>query len=342
MPRQVHRLLHLVEADHPAMPPAEGDRPVISPERGGDLSALACASMLDASEACAHAVVVLGPPPAWRRAHRLGVAPCARVPVPFGTPHATANALRRVVSRCAVRFEACIAWSGFAARVARLTGFGPGRTDLAPLLEADPHRPDPEASRLELFRGGRSRREPGLLTLADVALSASLSPAALPVEAPLPRQGRALRIGLLADPAASASGTLAWRSALLAAAAGGPVELCLPAGCAGVRRMERAPRIEPFRIRIDPRPLPQRLVGVDVMLAVTGTWPEAHASAGLVAYALSMGVPVVADWRRLADGHPALHEDAPGLHLVEAPVPMDMARALLEAVDRRALAGASA
>lgn len=336
MARTPHRLLHLVEADHPAMAPPEGDAAPNQLERGGDLSALACAAMLDAEDpgACAHAVVSLGPAALQRRAAALGADPLARVPVPFGTPHATANALRKVVLQSGVRFDACIAWSAFAARVARLTGFGPGKGDLAPLLEADPHRPDPEASRLELLRGEKTETQ-GLRALADRVSQAALAPARLSMGGLAGNdEDGTMRVALLCDPAASGSATLAWRGAVLAAAASGPTTLLLPAGCASVRRVGRLPQAANLRLAIDTDGLPQRLSRVQAALAIYGPEPHQHASPGLVAYALAMGVPVVADPARLAEGHPDLHAgvDTPGLHAVHAPVPIEMARALLAAL----------
>ncbi len=334
MARTAHSLLHLVEADQPTMPPPEGDALLDRLERGGDLSALACAAMLDTQDAHAHAVVALGPPAVERRAAALGAGPVARVPVPFGTPHATANALRKVVRHSGVRFDACIAWSAFAARVARLTGFGPGRGDFAPLLEADPHRPDAEASRLELLRGEKGDAD-ALGALADRVLRAALAPARLPL-AGRPGIGvRASRVMLLADPAASGSAALAWRGAVLAAAASGPTRLLLPAGCAGGRRVGRLPVAGHTTLRIDADGLPHRLARAHAALAVYGPQPHQHASPGLVAYALAMGVPVVADPKRLGEGHPDLHAgaDTPGLHPIHAPVPIEIARALLAALD---------
>ena len=331
MTREPHRLLHLVEADHPAMPPPEGDAPSEHRERGGDLSALACAAMIDADDASAHAVIALGPPPIVRRAAALGAAPVARTPVPFGTPHATANALRKVVRHSGVRFDACIAWSAFAARVARLTGFGPARGDLAPLLEADPHRPDPETSKIELLRG-HSEGSDVLRALADKAMRAAISPAALPLSGGWRDDEHPIRVALLADPAASATASLAWRGAVLSAAASETIELRLPAGCGGARRVSRLPEAGQLRLAIDADPLPQRLTRVLAALAIYGPQAHQHASPGLVAYALSMGVPVVADWRRLEDGHPSLREGVDGLHAVRAPVPIELSRTLLEAI----------
>ncbi|UYV12501.1 MAG: hypothetical protein NCW75_14535 [Phycisphaera sp.] len=337
MARTPHRLLHLVEADHPAMPPPEADAPVDMIERGGDLSALACAAMLDAEETneSAHAVVALGPSTVQRRAAALGADPVARVPVPFGTPHATANGLRKVVRNCGVRFDACIAWSAFAARVARLTGFGPGRGDLAPLLEADPHRPDPESSKLELLRGERA--DAGALgSLADRVFHAALAPARLPLGGASDSDDpRTVRIALLADPAASGLATLAWRGAVLAAAASGPTTLILPAGCAGARRVARLPAAANMTVAFDAGGLPQRLARSHAALAVYGPQPHQHASPGLVAYALAMGVPVVADPARLTEGHPDLEAGiaTPGVHGVHAPVAIEMSRALLAAMD---------
>ncbi len=337
MARTPHRLLHLVEADHPAMSPPEGDASPSQLERGGDLSALACAALLDAEGArsCAHAVVSLGPAAVQRRAALLGADPVARVPVPFGTPHATANALRKVVLNSGVRFDACIAWSAFAARVARLTGFGPGRGDLAPLLEADPHRPDPEASRLELLRGENADNEI-LGSLANRVFQAALAPARLPLGNMTGEITRdASRVVLLSDPAASGLATLAWRGTVLAAAASGPTTLLLPGGSAGARRVGRLPEAANLSLAIDNDALPQRLMRGHAALAMYGPQPHQHASPGLVAYALAMGVPVVADPTRLVDGHPDLHAgaDTPGLHPVHAPVPIEMARALLAALD---------
>lgn len=337
MARTPHRLLHLVEADHPAMSPPEGDVVPGQLERGGDLSALACAAMLDAEDpgVCAHAVVSLGPAAAQRRAAALGADPVARVPVPFGTPHATANALHKVVRRCGVRFDACIAWSAFAARVARLAGFGPGRGDVAPLLEADPHRPDPEASRLEFVRDEKFDTE-GLTALADRVFQAALAPARLPMGGLRDNQdGSPMRVTLLSDPAASGSATLAWRGVVLNAAASGPTALVLPAGCAGSRRVGRLPEAANMSLAIDTDGLPQRLHRARAALAIYGPQPHQHASPGLVAYALAMGVPVVANPARLVDGHPDLHAagDTPGLHAVHAPVPIEIARALLAALD---------
>lgn len=331
MARAPNRLLHLIEADHPAMPPPEGDAVVEQRERGGDLSALACAALLDADDASAHAVVALGPAPCVRRAALLGAAPDARAPVPFGTPHATANALRKVVRHCGVRFDACIAWSAFAARVARLTGFGPARGDFAPLLEADPHRLDPETSKLELVRGQDDRME-ALRALADRVIRAAAAPAALPMGREAELAERPKRIALLADPALSGTAALAWRGAVLTAAASTAIELWLPAGCAGARRVGRLPHTGTLRMVIDADPLPQRLGRADAALAIYGPEPHQHASPGLVAYALSMGVPVVAQWERVRDGHPLLCEDALGLHLVRAPVAIEISRALLEAL----------
>ncbi|MFI4882836.1 MAG: hypothetical protein ACIAQU_09665 [Phycisphaerales bacterium JB064] len=342
MSRTPHRLLHLVEADHPAMPPPEGDAVADQRERGGDLSSLACAAMLDADDASVHAVVVLGPPPAMRRAAVLGADPVARAPVPFGTPHATANALRKVIRHCGVRFDACIAWSAFAARVARLTGFGPARGDFAPLLEADPHRPDPEVARLELLRG-QGENSDALQALADRAMRAAIAPAALPTGQDTFSAGQPIRIALLADPAPSGSASLAWRGAVLTAAASSTVELRLPAGCAGIRRVGRLPDAGRLELAIDADPLPQRLARAQAALAIYGPEPHQHASPGLVAYALSMGLPVVAHWERLRDGHPSLHKDTPGLHLVHASVPIEIARAMLGAFESQPLAvGSSA
>jgi hypothetical protein len=337
MARTPHRLLHLVEADHPAMPPPEGDAMPGQMDRGGDLSALACAALLDAegSRSCAHAVVALGPAAVQRRAAMLGADPVARVPVPFGTPHATANALRKVVLQCGVRFDACIAWSAFAARVARLAGFGPGRGDIAPLLEADPHRPDTEASRLELMRGEHAGNDT-LGSLADRVFHAALAPARLPLGrmTGTPSPGGS-RVVLLSDPAASGLATLAWRGTVLAAAASGPTTLLLPGGCAGARRVGRLPEAGNMRLAIDNDALPQRIMRGHAALAMYGPRLHQHASPGLVAYALAMGVPVVADPARLVDGHPDLHAgaDTPGLHAVHAPVPIEIARALLAALE---------
>lgn len=337
MARTPHRLLHLVEADHPAMSPPEGAAPRGQAERGGDLSALACAALLDAEDTnnCAHAVVALGPPAVQRRAAALGADPIARVPVPFGTPHATANGLHKVIRSSGVRFDACIAWSAFAARVARLTGFGPGRGDLAPLLEADPHRPDPESSKLELLRGENADAD-ALGSLADRVFHAALAPARLPIRGPSHEDDSGTKhIALLADPAASGLATLAWRGAVLAAAASGPTALMLPAGCAGARRVGRLPEAANLSMATDPHGLPQRLARSRAALAVYGPQPHQHASPGLVAYALAMGVPVVADPTRLADGHPDLEAGAetPGLHIVHAPVAIELSRALLAAFD---------
>lgn len=331
MGRTPHRLLHLVEADHPAMPPPEGDAAIEQRERGGDLSALACAAYLDADDASAHAVVALGPGPCVRRAALLGVAPVARAPVPFGTPHATANALRKVVRHCGVRFDACIAWSAFAARVGRLTGFGPARGDFAPLLEADPHRPDPETSKLEMLRGHEDKDE-ALRGLAERVMQAAEAPAALPMGRDADAADRPRRIVLLADPALSGSAALAWRGSILTSAASTMIELWLPAGCAGARRVGRLPDAGRLHLVIDADPLPQRLARADAALAIYGPQAHQHASPGLVAYALSMGVPVVAQWERLADGHPLLTGETRGLHLVRAPVPIEISRALLEAL----------
>lgn len=346
MARQPHRLLHLVEADHPSMPPPEGVALPDQRERGGDLSALACAAMLDADDANTHLVVVLGPGAAMRRATELGAGPAARVPVPFGTPHATANALRKVIDQCGVRFDACIAWSAFAARTARLTGFGPGRGDFAPLLEADPHRPDDEAARLELLKGKPEHRD-DLLALATRAFRAATAPAALTTEFATDladgltrgEGGRAsenqrLRVALLADPARAGAAALAWRGAVLAAAASRPITLMLPAGCAGARRVGRLPGAGTLRLEIDDEPLPQRLARAHAVLATYGRKPHEHASPGLVAYALSMGLPVVADPSQLDGQHPAFSDGVPeGVHRIHESVPIEIARALLEALE---------
>ena len=335
MARTPHKLVHLVEADHPAMPPPEGGAAVDRLERGGDLSALACASMLDADDASIHAVVALGPPAVMRRAAELGADPIARAPVPFGTPHATANVLRKVIRRCGVRFDACVAWSAFAARVARLTGFGPGRGDYAPLLEADPHRPDLEGSRLELVKS-RDADPEALDALATRVFRAAHAPAALPTRlAEPPRDGQPVLVSLLADPAASGSSTLAWRGAVLAAAASAPIRLMLPAGCAGARRVGRLPSANTLTLEIDAEPLPQRLARAHAVLAVYGPEPHEHASPGLVAYALELGLPVVADATRLegAPGWERLAEH-PRLHQLYGPAPIEIARTLLKALER--------
>jgi hypothetical protein len=332
MARSPHRLLHLVEADHPAMAPVEGLALPGQLERGGDLSALACAAMLDADTRSAHAVIALGPPAVQRRAAALGAGPVARAPVPFGTPHATANVLRKVVRHAGVRFDACIAWSAFAARVARLTGFGPGRGDLAPLLEADPHRPDAEVARLELLRGEQDRGGE-LGSVADRALAAARAPARLPLNVAEARgRGGPIRVALLADPAASGTATLAWRGTVLAAAVRGPTVLMLPAGCASARRVGRFPPSVNLSVRIDADGLPHRLARCHAAVALYGSRPEQHASPGLVAYALALGVPVVADVRRLVDGHPDLAEGVAGLLGVHAPVPTEVGRALFESI----------
>ena len=339
MARTPYRLLHLVEADHPGMPPPEGGPRLGQLERGGDLSALACAAMLDAEDshapADAHAVVALGPPAVQRRVASLGAGPVARVPVPFGTPHATANVLRKVVRRSGVRFDACVAWSAFAARVARLTGFGPGRGDLAPLLEADPHRPDPDATNPERVRSPHGE-EGALAPLASRVMRAALSPARLPMgETQEQGPDAPIRVALLADPAASGSATLAWRGTALAAAAHGPMDLILPTGCAAARRVARLPEAGHTRIMLDLDGLPQRLARVRLALAVYGPGAYEHASPGLVAYALSMGVGVIADRTRIDGLHPDLPEGEPiaGLQPLHAPVPIEIARAMLAALD---------
>lgn len=339
MARTPYRLLHLVEADHPGMPPPEGGPRLDQLERGGDLSALACAAMLDAEDshapADAHAVVALGPAAVQRRVAALGAGPIARVPVPFGTPHATANVLRKVVRRCGVRFDACVAWSAFAARVARLTGFGPGRGDLAPLLEADPHRPDAEATNPELVRSPHGD-ESELTPLAERVMRAAVSPARLPMTGEsLGSDHGVTRVALLADPAASGSAALAWRSAALATAASGPMDLILPTGCAAARRVARLPEAGQTRIVLDSDALPQRLARVRIALAVYGLATHEHASPGLVAYALSMGVAVVADRARVDGLHPDLPagEPVPGLHALHTPVPIEIARAMLGVID---------
>ncbi len=340
MARTPHKLLHLVEADHPAMPPPEGGSASDLRERGGDLSALACASMLDADDASVHAVIARGPPAVMRRAAELGADPVARAPVPFGTPHATANVLRKVVRRCGVRFDACIAWSAFAARVARLTGFGPSRGDYAPLLEADPHRPDLEASRLELVKSKNSDAD-SLDALATRVFRAAHAPAALPTAlAQPPRDGQPMLVSLLADPAASGTSTLAWRGAVLAAAASAPIRLVLPAGCAGARRVGRLPGAGTLTLEIDAQPLPRRLSRAHAVLAVYGPEPPEHASPGLVSYALEIGLPVVADASRLehAPGWERL-ADHPNLYRLYGTAPIEIARTLLEALGRGQLVG---
>lgn len=334
MTRRPHSILHLVEADHPAMPAPEGDAAPEVFERGGDLSALACAAMLDAQPAKphAHAVVVLGPGPVSRRAAELGANPVARVPVPFGTPHATANALRKVLGHAGVRFDACIAWSAFAARVARLTGFGPGRGDLAPLVEADPHRPDTEG--LGFDGTGPHGPGPDLRPLAEQAMRAAIAPARLPTTFdPSCEPGSTVPVALLADPASAGSANLVWRGSALAAAASGPIVLHLPTGCAGARRVARLPAASTLSISVDANPLPYRLASVRVALAVYGPRPDQHASPGLVAYALDLGVPVVADPKRLVDGHPIFARGThPGLHPIHAHATIEIARALLAAL----------
>ncbi|MFI4916549.1 MAG: hypothetical protein ACIAS6_08605 [Phycisphaerales bacterium JB060] len=342
MARTPHTLLHLVEADHPGMPPPEGGPRLDFLERGGDLSALACAAMLDAEDSrasdTAHAVVALGPAAVQRRAAALGAGPIARVPVPFGTPHATANVLRKVVRRGGVRFDACVAWSAFAARVARLTGFGPGRGDLAPLLEADPHRLDPDA-----INPTTTDLPPGSLgPLTERVMRAAGSPARLPMGGDWTPAGGAMRVALLADPAASGSATLAWRGSALAAAASGPLELVLPTGCASARRVSRLPEAGQTSVSLDSGPLPQRLARAHVALACYGRAEHEHASPGLVAYALSMGVAVVAERSRIDGGHPSLPggDAIAGLYEVHAAVPIEVARAILAA--REAVAPASA
>lgn len=340
MARTPYRLLHLVEADHPGMPPPEGGPRLDQLERGGDLSALACAAMLDSQDARgpadAHAVVALGPLAVQRRVAALGAGPVARVPVPFGTPHATANVLRKVVRRCGVRFDACVAWSAFAGRVARLTGFGPGRGDLAPVLEADPHRPDPDAAGHEMAQ----RDGEALAPLAGRVLRAAVYPARLPMGEVGPHtDGTPLRVALLADPAASGSATLAWRGTALAAAAWGPMDLMLPTGCAAARRVARLPQAVRTRLVLDGDELPQRLARVRLALAMYGPGPDGHASPGLVAYALSMGVPVVADRSRIDGLHPALPAGEPvaGLQGLHAPVPLEISRAMLAVLETPAV-----
>lgn len=342
MARTPYRLLHLVEADHPGMPPPEGGPRLDQLERGGDLSALACAAMLDAEDshapADAHAVVALGPPAVQRRVAALGAGPVARVPVPFGTPHATANVLRKLVRRCGVRFDACIAWSAFAARVARLTGFGPGRGDLALLLEADPHRPDIEATNPELVRSPHGD-DAAIAPLAERVLRAAVSPARLPMaDVGDDANGSVTRVALLADPAASGSATLAWRGAALASAASGQIDLILPTGCAAARRVARLPEAGHTRIVLDSDGLPQRLARVRLALATYGSARHEHASPGLVAYALSMGVAVVADRARVEGLHPRLPKDEPieGLHAMHASVPIEIARAMLDVLESQA------
>ncbi|MCW5755683.1 MAG: hypothetical protein KIT54_00425 [Phycisphaeraceae bacterium] len=343
MNRRPYHIVHLVEADHPALPTPEGDTALEMLERGGDLSALACAAMLDAQPASpgahVHAVVALGAAPVARRAAALGANPVARVPVPFGTPHATANVLRKVIQHTGVRFDACIAWSAFAARVARLTGFGPGRGDLAPLIEADPHRPDTEGGGLE--RPNRQREGADLTPMAEQALRAAIAPARLPVACePRSTIGEPMHVALLADPAPSGTANLAWRGSALAAAASSPIVLRLPAGCAGARRVGRLPAADTLSIVVDAAPLPHRLSSAKAALAVFGPRPYQHASPGLVAYALALGLPVVADLRRLAGGHPAFASGVPeGLHPVHACAPIEMARALLAALDKQPRAG---
>lgn len=316
------------------MPPPVAGVAIDWQERGGDLSSLACAAMLDADDSSVHAVVALGPPTVRRRAAALGADPIARVPIPFGTPHATANAFRKVVHHCGVRFDACVAWSAFAARVARLTGFGPSRSDFAPLLEADPHRPDSETSRLELLKGQNERRDE-LAALATRVFRAAHAPAALPTSlVQPPSEGEAVTVALLADPAASGASTLAWRGAVLAAAASAPVRLLLPAGCAGSRRVGRLPGADTLTLEIDPDPLPQRLAKVHAVLATYGPASHEHASPGLVAYALSLGLPVVADVARLNEASSGIDlAKHPNLHTLHAPVPIEVARALLDALD---------
>lgn len=346
MARRPYHIIHLVEADHPAMPTPEGDLALEMLERGGDLSALACAAMLDAQpappNAHAHAIVALGPGPVARRAALLGARPVARVPVPFGTPHATANALRKVIRHTGVRFDACIAWSAFAARVARLTGFGPARGDFAPLIEADPHRPDAEGARLDLL--GLPGTGADLGPLADQALRAALAPARLAaLFEPPARPGPPTPVVLLADPALSGTANLAWRASALAAAASVPIVLHLPAGCAGARRVGRLPAADTLSIVVDSGPLPHRLARARAALAAYGPRAYQHASPGLVAYALALGLPVVADFERVKDGHPAFAKGPPeGLHPIHAPAPIEAARALLAALGHGALPARSA
>jgi len=288
------RLLHLVEAD---ARPTDHD-PQAHSRHGGDLSACALRAFLEGCAAsgrtgrAAHACVVLGSPAAQRRARRLGLAPAARVPTPFATPHAAANPLRRVAA--GVRPDAVVAWSDFAARVGRLAGFGG-----APLLEVDPHRPGEGA----------------------------VGPAPPPGVGQDGVHRQRDRVLLLADPTHTTPALLAWRSAALAAVCmGRPLTLAIPPRCRQVRRVWRlaSSADAPLGLAADDAPLPDRLGRAGVALAVWS--PEGHASEGLVRAALGAGLRVVADPARLpaslADQVEPAHRAAPA----------EIARALLAAL----------
>ncbi|MEO1008161.1 MAG: hypothetical protein AAFX79_06320 [Planctomycetota bacterium] len=298
-------LLHLFEVDGPSDAASESTPPDRVLRRGGDLSALALAAFLRTAAPVPHVRVVLGHAGADARAERLDVRPDARVPTPAGgSVRLAARGLQRVLRD--IEPAGCVAWSGFAAAVARRAGVG---GSLGAVAAIDPH--------------GRSP--------ADTAEAIKIAQCtSVPDRGD---HGERPRVLLLADPGTQGRTLLPWRGVSLASAGHAGIDFAVPPACSGLRRLLRMPTegLDLVRIDVDGRPLHERLAAATVALAVHGPDADAHASPGLVAAALSAGLHVVADPRHA----PVSLHDNPGLVPCHRAATAEVARALLDAMAKR-------